>query len=58
MNFTVICAITKEDISYLPLPARKFEGDESNHLGQLCVTPEMISKKIKMMNDFKQITWS
>ena len=40
---------TKEDISSLPLPARKFEGDESQHLGQLFVTPEMISKKI--LND-------
>ena len=36
---------TKEDISSLPSPARKFEGDESNNLGQLFVTPEMISKK-------------
>ena len=33
---------TKEDISSLPLPARKFEGDESQNLGQLFVTPEMI----------------
>ena len=38
---------------YMPLPARKFEGDESNHLGQLFVTPEMISKKIKMMKENK-----
>ena len=44
---------TKEDISSLPLPARKFEGDESQHLGQLFVTPEMISKKIKMMETNK-----
>ena len=47
MNFTVICGITKEDVSSLPLPARKFEGDESNHLGQLFVTSEMISKKLR-----------
>ena len=53
MNFTVICGITKEDVSSLPLPARKFEGDESNQLGQLFVTPEMISKKIKMMRENK-----
>ena len=39
--------ITKEDISSLPLPARKLEGDESNHLGQLFVTPEIISKNIR-----------
>ena len=57
MNFTVICGITKEDVSSLPLPARKFEGDESNHLGQLFVTPEMISKK-NSDDERKQITWS
>ena len=39
--------ITKEDISSLPLPAGEFEGDESNNLGQLFVTHEMISKQIK-----------
>ena len=44
---------TKEDISSLPLPARKFEGDESQNVGQLFVTPEMISKKIKMMKTNK-----
>ena len=44
---------TKENISSLPLPARKFEGDESQNLGQLFVTPEMISKKIKMMKKNK-----
>ena len=42
---------TKEDISSLPLPVAKFEGDESNQLGQLFVTPEMISKKIKMIKN-------
>ena len=31
---------TKEDISSQPLLARKFEGDESQHLGQLFVTSE------------------
>ena len=36
---------TKEDISSLPSPARIFEGDESNNLGQLFVTPEIISKQ-------------
>ena len=44
---------TKEDIGSLPLPARKFEGDASQHLGQLFVTPEMISKKIQMMKTNK-----
>ena len=31
----------------------KFEGNKSEHLGQLFVTPEMIAKKIKKMNDNK-----
>ena len=35
---------TKEDINSQPLPATKSEGDESHNLGQLFVTPEMISK--------------
>ena len=44
------CSVfTKEDISSLPLPARKFEGDQSQNLGQLFITPEMITKTIKMM---------
>ena len=31
---------TKEDISSLPLPARKFKGGESSNLMQLFNTPE------------------
>ena len=31
----------------------KFEGDKSDHIGQLFVTPEMITKKIKKMKDNK-----
>ena len=37
---------TTEDISSLPVPFTKFEGNKSEHLGQLFVTPEMIAKKI------------
>ena len=40
---------TKEDTSSLPFSARKFEGDESQNVGQLFVTPEIIYKIIKMM---------
>ena len=46
MNEYFSSVFTEEDISSLPLPARKFEGDESNNLGQLFVTPEMISNKL------------
>ena len=42
---------TTEDISLLPVPVTKFEGDKSEHLGQLFVTPEMIANKIKMTNN-------
>ena len=44
---------TTEDISSLPVPFTKFEGNTSEHLGQLFVTPEMIATKIKKMKDNK-----
>ena len=44
---------TTEDINSLPVPLTKFEGNKSEHLGQLFVTPEMIAKKIKKMKDNK-----
>ena len=44
---------TTEYISSLPVPFTKFEGNTSEHLGQLFVTPEMIAKKIKEMKDNK-----
>ena len=44
---------TTEDISSLPVPFTKFEGNQSEHLGQLFVTPEMIAQKIKKMKDNK-----
>ena len=43
---------TTEDISSLPVPFTKFEGNTSEHLGQLFVTPEMIAK-IKKTKDNK-----
>ena len=44
---------TTEDISLLPVPFTKFEGNKSEHLGQLFVTPVMIANKIKKMKDNK-----
>ena len=44
---------TTEYISSLPVPFTKFEGNKSEHLGQLFVTPEMIANKIKEMKDNK-----
>ena len=46
-------AFTTENISSLPVPFTKSEGNKSEHLGQLFVTPEMIAKKIKKMKDNK-----
>ena len=40
---------TTEDISSLPVPSTKFEGNKSEHLGQLFVTPETRANKIKKM---------
>ena len=42
---------TTEDISSLSVT--KFEGNKSEHLGQLFVTPEVITKKIKKIKDNK-----
>ena len=42
-----------QDISSLPVPFTKFEGNKSEYLGQLFVTPEMIAKKMKKMKDSK-----
>ena len=44
---------TTEDIRSLPVPFTKYEGDKSDHLGQLFVTPEIIAKKIKKIKDNK-----
>ena len=44
---------TTEDISSLPVPFTKFEGNKSEHLGQLFVTPEIIAQKIKKMKNNK-----
>ena len=41
---------TTEDISSLPVPFTKFDGNTSEHLGQLFVTPEMILKRINIIN--------
>ena len=44
---------TTEDISSLPVPFNKCEGNTLEHLRQLFLTPEMIAKKIKKMKDNK-----
>ena len=44
---------TREDTSALPVPETKFEGRESDYLGQLIVTPKMVAKKIRDMKENK-----
>ena len=53
MNIAAPCSLKKILISSLPLLVRRFEGNESNQLGQLFVTLEMISTKIKMIKENK-----
>ena len=53
LNEYISSVFTTENISSLPVPFTKFEGNTSEHLGQLFVTPEMIATKIKKINDNK-----
>ena len=46
---------TTEDISSLPVPFTKFEGNKSEHLGQLFVSLEIIAQKIKKMKYSKSL---
>ena len=42
---------TREDISSLSVPDAKFQEAKSDYLGQLIVTPAMVTKKIKATKD-------
>ena len=53
LNLYFSSVFTTEDISSLPVPFTKFEDNKSEHLGQFCVTPEIIAKTIKKMKDNK-----
>ena len=44
---------TREDISSLPVSDAKFQEAKSDYLGKLIVTPQMVVKKIKAMEDNK-----
>ena len=59
LNEYFTSVFTTEDISSFPVPFVKFEGNKSEHLGQLFVTPEMIAKKIKKTKDNKspKVEW-
>ena len=45
--------LVREDISILPVLETKFEGRESDYLGQLIVTPTMVAMKTRDMKDNK-----
>ena len=45
--------VTRENISSLPVPEAKSQEANSDYLGQLIVTPEMVTKKIKAVKDNK-----
>ena len=47
LNECIIYAFTTEDIISLKIPVTKCEGNQSDNLGQLFVTPEMKIKKTK-----------
>ena len=53
LNECFSSVFTTKDISSLPAPFTKLEGNKSEHLGQLFVTPKIIAKKIKKMKDNK-----
>ena len=53
LNEYLSSVFTTEDISSLTVQFIQFEGNKSEHLGQLFVTPKMIAKKIKKMKDNK-----
>ena len=53
LNGYISSVFTKEDISSLPVPNANFQGAKSDYLGPLVVTPEMVAKKIKAMQDNK-----
>ena len=51
MNEYFSSVFTTEDISSLPVPFTKFEGNKSERFGQLFVTPEvkLLSKLVHQM---------
>ena len=51
MHFSSV--YTREDTSSLPVPEKKFKGSEGERLGQLVVTPEVISSQIYDMKGNK-----
>ena len=55
MSIPVQFFFTSEDFSSLPVPITKFDDNKSDQLGQLCVNPDMMKKKIKEMKFKKHL---
>ena len=53
LNEYFISVYTRDYTSALPVPENKFEGRESDYLGQLTVTPKMVVQKVRDMKDNK-----
>ena len=51
MHFSSV--FTQEDTSSLPVPETKFKGSEGRRLGQLVVTPDVVTSIINSMKDNK-----
>ena len=53
LNWYFSSVFTGEGISSSPVPDAKFQKAKSDYLGQLILTPELVAKKIKAMEDNK-----
>ena len=53
LNMHFSSVFTREDTSSLPVPETKFNGSEGERLGQLVVTPEIVTSKINNMKENK-----
>ena len=53
LNEYITSVFTKENISILSVLETKFDGRESEYLGQLIVTPKMVAMKIRDMKENK-----
>ena len=53
LNMHFSSVFTREDTNSLPVPETKFNGSEEERLGQLIVTPEVVTSKINNMKENK-----
>ena len=53
LNMHFSSVFTREGTSSLPVPETKFNGSEGEWLGQLVVTPEVVTSKINNMKENK-----